>query len=245
MSKFKNLQYAGYKASLTLEAEHGEAYVTLKASLGCLPPPEYIPPVHPGYGLHVPSVKRSPAYNRRQERRKVARLAAGNQDTQAEKVREEITEEISEVTQVAVKATEQVREEVTEEISEGRQVAEKAADTNAEKSPESFECYICDFKSNWENGLQVHMSRIHNRIEQLDGNADDNLEGDENYEGSKHYWMKGWLGGAFQSFIDANKVLEDCDLSEDDKNTERAKLLDARKSALGDSFRYFPPWDRS
>ena len=89
------------------------------------------------------------------------------------------------------------------------------------------------------------MSRIHSKIEQLDGNADHDSEGDENYEGSKHYWMKGWLGGAFQSFIDANKVLEECDLSEDDKNIEKAKVLNARKLALGDNFKYFPPWDRS
>ena len=57
--------------------------------------------------------------------------------------------------------------------------------------------------------------------------------------------MKRWLGGAFQSFIDANKVLEECDLSEDDKNIEKAKVLNARKLALGDNFKYFPPWDRS
>ena len=37
--KFKNLQYAGYTATLTLEAENGEAFVTLKACLGGLPPP--------------------------------------------------------------------------------------------------------------------------------------------------------------------------------------------------------------
>ena len=37
--KFKNLQYAGIKASLTFEAEDGQAFVTLKAGLGFLIPP--------------------------------------------------------------------------------------------------------------------------------------------------------------------------------------------------------------
>ena len=223
LCKFKNLQYAGFKALLTLEAENGEAFVTLKASIGCLPPPqEYIPPLYPGYGQRVPPVHRSPAYHRRQERRKAARLAAEDEKTQ----------------------TEQVCDEVTEEITEVSEVAEKATDVNADKSPEKFGCDICDFQSTWENGLKVHMSRKHSKIEQLDGNADYDLEDDENYEGSKHYWMKGWLGGAFQSFMDANKVLEDCDLPEDVKDIERTKVLEARKTALGNNFMYFPPWDR-
>ena len=197
--------------------------MTLKASLGCLPPPEYIPPpVHPDYGHHVPPVHRSPAYHRRQERRKAARVAAGHEGIQAKQVCNEVTEEIIEVNPVAEKATD-----------------------NKEESLEKFECTICDFQSNWDNGLKVHMSRMHSRIEQLDGNADNNLEEDENYAGSKHYWMKGWLGGSYQSFIDANKVLEDSELFEDDMKTERAKLLDACKTALGENFMYFPPWDMS
>ena len=39
--KFKHLWHAGVKASLNIEAEHGEASVTLKAGLGCIPPPFY------------------------------------------------------------------------------------------------------------------------------------------------------------------------------------------------------------
>ena len=56
--------------------------------------------------------------------------------------------------------------------------------------------------TNCENGLKVHMSRMHSRIDQLDGPTDDCFN-DEKYAGSKHYWMKGWLGGAYQSYIEA------------------------------------------
>ena len=56
--------------------------------------------------------------------------------------------------------------------------------------------------------------------------------------------MKGWLGGAYQSYIDAYSTLEESDLSEDEKNTEKAKLLDARKTALGVSFAHYLPWDK-
>ena len=66
----------------------------------------------------------------------------------------------------------------------------------------------------------------------------------EKYAGSKLYWMKGWLGGAYQSYIDAFDTIEECDLSEDEKNVEKEKLLNARKTALGGSYEYFPPWDK-
>ena len=44
--------------------------------------------------------------------------------------------------------------------------------------------------------------------------------------------------------MDAIKVLKDCDLPEDVKDIERTKVLEARKTALGNNFMYFPPWDR-
>ena len=37
--KFKNLWHAGVKATLTFQSDNGEAFVTLKAGLGSLPPP--------------------------------------------------------------------------------------------------------------------------------------------------------------------------------------------------------------
>merc|ERR1712126_294067 len=45
-------------------------------------------------------------------------------------------------------------------------------DTNQDKNAEeaTFGCEICDFRSNTENGLNIHMSKKHARIEQIDGN---------------------------------------------------------------------------
>ena len=60
-----------------------------------------------------------------------------------------------------------------------------------------------------------------------------------NNVGSKHYWKKGWLGGAYQSFIDAYDVIEESDIHDDEKKTEHDKLLEARKIALGDSYTTF------
>ena len=67
LGKFKHLWHAGLKASLNLEAENGEASITLKVGLG------YIPPPHSFQGPNGQS-HRGPAYRRRQERRKAAKL---------------------------------------------------------------------------------------------------------------------------------------------------------------------------
>ena len=74
LCKFMSLQYAGIKASLTYETENGQAFVSLKADVGSLPPP----PVY-----HVPA-RRPPSYWCRQERRKAAKAAAGQGPIQAE-----------------------------------------------------------------------------------------------------------------------------------------------------------------
>ena len=77
--KFKNLQYAGQKAILTLEAENGKAIVSLKAELGCLSPPDHLLPTRPGYTAAA-RLHRSPSYFRRQERRRQAAQAAVGPD---------------------------------------------------------------------------------------------------------------------------------------------------------------------
>ena len=101
------------------------------------------------------------------------------------------------------------------------------------------------FYSNFENGLKVHLARKHSKIEQLDGHHDEEGEDDEYYAGSKHFWKNGWLGGAFQSFCDANEVVNTCDISEEDRKIIKAEILEARRAALGSNFMYFPPWDKS
>ena len=96
---------------------------------------------------------RSPSYAKRQERRKAARVAAesshGNQS--AEKVLEtQKTEEVVELPKDSI---------------------EDKKDDAGEASEVVFKCEICDFTSKKETGLNVHMTRKHGNIEQLDGNA--------------------------------------------------------------------------
>ena len=62
LAKFKYLWHAGLKASLNVESENGEASVTGKVGLGCIPPPK------------DPPVYRGPAYQRRQQKRQSVKL---------------------------------------------------------------------------------------------------------------------------------------------------------------------------
>ena len=46
----------------------------------------------------------------------------------------------------------------------------------------------------------------------------------------------------YQVFISANDIVDDSDMPEVVKAEEKAKILEARKAAFGDSFRYYTPW---
>ena len=228
--KFKNLWHAGLKASLSIEAEQGQAHVTLKAGLGHIPPP-----FHPHDG-QVHRQYRGPSYQRRQEKRQAARSAAAvitsleaDQELPVQQVPDSKDSEKDDL--AAEKAPEALAESIKNLVE-------------AEKVSESYECQLCDFKSNWQTGLNIHITKKHGIIEQLDGNA---VEIDElcveKYEETKHYWERGWLGTGYQTFIDATKIIEGSELSEEVKRYEMDKLLEARKTAIGPSFRFYPPWN--
>ena len=67
---------------LNVDAENGEAYVTLKADLGYIPPPFHV--LRPHGQPTWP--KRGSANQRQQERRQAACAAAGNAASHAEEV---------------------------------------------------------------------------------------------------------------------------------------------------------------
>ena len=121
---------------------------------------------------------RSPSYFRRQERRRAARQSSEESDNVvAEEVATGSTEDN------AVKATEST--------------INAAEATSNEKVAKDFECEICDFKSNRGTGLQVHMSRKHAKIEQLDGNTSLPICGygynDEVDDEIEHFLEKGYI----------------------------------------------------
>ena len=56
------------------------------------------------------------------------------------------------------------------------------------------------------------------------------------------YWQEGKLGTVFQSYLDAIEVIDMSDFSEELKEEEKAKVLDARNQAFGPDFAFYPPW---
>ena len=86
------------------------------------------------------------------------------------------------------------------------------------------------------------MTRKHATIDQLDGSTSvsEDLKEDEKYYRTKNYWKEERLGTSYQVFLDANDIVENSDLP--DKSKEKAKILDARKCAIGSNFKHFPPW---
>ena len=46
-------------------------------------------------------------------------------------------------------------------------------------------------------------------------------------------------------YIDVLKDIEKSTLSEEEKNEEREKVTNGRKTAFGDNFQWFPPWSNA
>ena len=227
VTKFKHLCHAGFKATLTITSSDGEASVVLTAGLGPIPPTQ----LQHDLRNHVQPRPRGPAYQRRQARRQAARTAEQASAEQA-------SAECDDVQAAAEAAATVAAEEV---------VVEETCEESAEQAKITFPCLICDFVSNWENGLQVHLTRKHASMEQIDGNdsyvGDDLDKDDEKYSGTSHYWKTGRLGTVYQVFIDANDIIENSDLTEESKNDEKEKILNARKTAFGPNFGFVPPWN--
>ena len=115
------------------------------------------------------------------------------------------------------------------------------------EEPVDFPCTFCDFRSNWANGVKIHIGRKHVDMVQLDGNdsLSEASEEDEKYLSVENYLKTGWLGSAYQRFLDAMNIIDECSLQVDMKTDERGKVLEARKCAIGPNYRGFPPWDSS
>ena len=177
---------------------------------------------------HVLQHPRGPAYQRRQVKREAARAASGQDLFSTEEVVDSSTSNNDNDTTPAAKASDENDKNAAEQAL---LINENIVKT-AEKAVQDFSCTICDFHSSWKNGLQVHMARMHARIEQLDGNSDV-IEEDEKYKETLNYWKTGRLSTSYQSFLDVNEIIEASDLAKSEKSFENGKVLEARKHAFG------------
>ena len=85
------------------------------------------------------------------------------------------------------------------------------------------------------------MSPKHKVMEQHDGMMEV-VEDDQLWIRTQRYWTTGILGTVYQTYIDVLNVIEESCLDEESKQNEKDQVLDARKKAFGDDYRYYPPW---
>ena len=65
-------------------------------------------------------------------------------------------------------------------------------------------------------------------MEQIDRNGSlvgDDFDGGEKFSGTSHYWKTGRVGTVYPTFVDANDIIENSDLTEGSKNQEKEKIL--------------------
>jgi hypothetical protein len=210
VTKFLNLWQSGCDASLQLKTRGGKAKITLQLGLGEAPPPPFSTP--------PPRRVPGPSRQRRTERRALARKEAEEAEDKTNVEEEENVEEAENAKQEA--------EEASDVTAAGK--ACEASEVSAEQVRTIFPCLICDFVSNWESGLLIHMTKKHSMIEQLDGNAD--LPEDDNFADTAHYWKTGRLGTAFQTFLDANSIIDNSNFPAEIKDTEKLQVCASLES---------------
>ena len=153
-TKFKNLLVSGFKASLTLESQDGEAFATLKAGLGY----DYSQRWRFQDGVHCAPKKfgRSPAYYRRQVRRQQKAKRASKEEENDVKI---ATQKVANI-DVSVEG-----KTVTDETNSAEQAClselPTTGDINVVVDAESItrnllKCITCGVSFKEHNSLKIH-----------------------------------------------------------------------------------------
>ena len=230
--KFHQLRRAGMTAHLDMDTHAGQAWVGLRVMLGPVK-------VQQQHQRCPPAAKnRSPSYYRRQERRKAAR--------EMEKAKVNAEEAIAKAKDVSEDAI-QAAVEATEKVTNDEQ--ETAEDSEAQAT--SYKCELCDFQSNRESGLRIHMGRKHKTIVQLDGLNDDLDDSDEEIEHDIELYLKtgnfhGIKGPLQAVWMDVVSIVSE-NICEEEKGNEILNLLDAKRMIIEErngpgSYKDFHPW---
>ena len=99
---------------------------------------------------------------------------------------------------------------------------------------------LCDFHGVSTVGLNIHKSRKHEDIPQIDGATFNQRESDTDFWWEKH--QKHSLR-SYQMYIDVLQDIEDAKISEEDKILEKENVNNGRKEALGKIWDQCPPWN--
>ena len=252
LKEFVKLWGSGSQASFQLECKDRQACLKFSTQLGSPADLHFVPPF-PSHGFHErPQYPRhkGPAQRERDRARAAAHranqqlLIEAGKPAAAATTNTELSDSVQHSQQNQVPASLAGSQSPPTAPAGGPPSPHQAA-AAAASARNDFPCLICDFESNWENGLKVHMTKKHLKVEQIDGNATlDDSEEDDKYLETCHYWKTGRLGTVFQTFFDVNQIIDSSNLSEEIKQIEKAKVLEARKCAFGENFKHVPPWNQ-
>ena len=106
-----------------------------------------------------------------------------------------------------------------------------------------FVCDLCEFITSRKTGLDIHISKKHKEIQQVDGNSSD-LE--ESY--AEKYWERDYMGTTYQNYLDVVEDINSLDLSYEEKQIEIERAKSKRMEDLLDygfdqkEIEEMPPW---
>ena len=230
--KFKFLLNNGFKASLNVEAQDGEAYITLKAGLGRI---QHLKSA-PSFSYADCVKQRSPSYYRRQDRRRQSR-----QNMTGGVVAEcHDTSEINVDKCIKSNSTENSSAEIALENLEELSTAEEAIDVNILARVESNTCTTCGTYFDEQVALQIHKDKYVATPHVKNKNGDVIVGTEKDY--TLKYWKSGIMIDEYGTYLDVISDIENSTLCENSKNIEKMKAQEARKKALGSSYLRYPPW---
>ena len=173
VSKFKYLWHAGFDATLKVDTNAGQAWVSLQAGLG-----HPFPPLHlPQYGRHV-QCRSGPAQQWRSEKREAARSRAAGNEENNEVVGDPAVEAEPSTNVAAEEAADLVNDDVSEEATAEEEVGlvSDNEETAAAEAGTDFKCDQCEKMFASTRGLKAHEGRKHKAtgspIPQLDGQSE-------------------------------------------------------------------------
>ena len=173
--KFHQLWEAGVTAHLDLDTHAGQAWVGLRAQLGLVPGPQFQHQLHQNVQANC---HRSPAYHRRQERRKATKVAVAEATVvastaeQAVMTRDE-TAEIAVAHEAVIDVAEKAKNEDVTENDNSLQ----NADQDNKIAGKAIPCDFCEKTFKTASGLRSHERGKHRAssdspIPQVDGFED-------------------------------------------------------------------------
>ena len=86
---------------------------------------------------------------------------------------------------------------------------------------------LCDFITSRKAGLDIHLSKKHKEIEQVDGSTSDT---EENY--AEAYWERDELSSTYQRYLDVIEDIQSSNLTTQEREIEIERAKSCRLEAL-------------